>query len=180
MNKLISTFIGIAVLGWLASVILTAVHFWALPLIPESAQSAGSLAVITSEYGYIGAIPLALFGAIYYIVMITLGGLWLSTKNETLERYLLPITGIGVIASIGFVYLQLGIIGAICPFCMISAFSTFALFTIELIVKYNGGAFKQPAVTAAKVWPAVVIAVTLTTILAIWSLTILPLPIEGA
>ncbi len=180
MNKLIGTFIGIAVLGWLASAILTAVHFWALPLIPESAQAGGSLSVITSEYGYLGAIPLALFGAIYYIVMITLGGLWLSTKNETLERYLLPITGVGVVASAGFVYLQLGIIGAVCPFCMISAFSTFALFAIELVIKYRGGAHQVPPVSAAKVWPSVVIAVTLTAIIAMWSLSVLPLPIPGA
>ena len=166
--------------SWLASAILTAVHFWALPLIPESAQNAGSLAVITSEYGYLGAIPLATMGAIYYIVMITLGGLWLSTKNETLERYLLPITGVGVVASAGFVYLQLGVIGAICPFCMVSAFATFMLFGIELIIKYNGGAYTVPAVAPSKVWPAVVVAVTVAAIIAMWSLSVLPLPIEGA
>lgn len=176
MNKLISTFIAIAILGWTASAILTAVHFWAIPLIPEGADIPGSIAVITSEWGYIGSLPLAVLGAIYYIVMITLGGVWLSTKNKTLEKYLLPITGLGVIASIGFVYLQLGVIGAVCPFCMISAGATFSLFAIELIVKYRGGANVEPPAKAYTVWPIVFSTTLLLTIVAMWSLTVLPLP----
>ncbi len=176
MNKLISTFIAIAIIGWMASAILTAVHFWAIPLIPEGAEVPGSLKVITSDWGYIGPIPLAVMGAFYYIAMIILGGLWLSTKNETLEKYLLPVTGLGVIASIGFVYLQLGIIGAVCPFCMMSAGATFALFTIELIVKYRGGARVAPPANSTIVWPTVFAATLLVTIFAMWSLTVLPLP----
>ena len=176
MNKYISAFIAVAIIGWLASAILMAVHFWAIPLIPEGADIPGSLQVITSDWGYVGPIPLAVVGAIYYITMITLGGLWLSTKNETVEKYLLPVTGLGVIASIGFVYLQLGVIGAVCPFCMMSAGATFTLFAIELIVKLKGGAFREEPADSSFVWPVVVATTLIVTILAMWSLTVLPLP----
>lgn len=176
MNRLIIGFIVVAMLGWVASAILTAVHFWAIPLIPADAVLPGSMQVITSQWAYVGPIPLATIGAVYYIAMIALGALWLSTKNPTVERLLLPVTGMGFLASLGFVYLQLGVIGAICPFCMMSAAATTILFGIELFVKFMGGAAKTPSMEASRVWPAVFMTTMILTIFAMWSLTILPLP----
>ncbi|WP_207891664.1 vitamin K epoxide reductase family protein [Natrarchaeobius halalkaliphilus] len=77
--------------GWGASVFLTAVHFRALPL-PAGVEPEGSLAVITSAWAYVGPIPLALLGAGYYVTMLVLGGLWLETKRELLERGIFAIT----------------------------------------------------------------------------------------
>ena len=176
MNKFIVGFIVVAMMGWVASVILTAVHFWAIPLIPEGANLPGSMQVITSQWAYVGPIPLATIGAVYYIVMIALGALWLSTKNERLERLLLPITGLGFLASMGFVYLQLGVIGAVCPFCMMSAAATTILLGIEIAVKFRGGAAAAPSVDASKVWAVVFASTMLLTIFAMWILTVLPLP----
>ncbi|MDG5765876.1 vitamin K epoxide reductase family protein [Balneolales bacterium ANBcel1] len=180
MNKFIIGFIVVAMLGWVASVILTAVHFWAIPLIPAGADLPGSMQVITSQWAYVGPIPLATIGAIYYIAMIALGAFWLSTKNEQVERWLLPVTALGFLASLGFVYLQLGVIGAICPFCMMSAAATTILLGIELFVKYRGGAASTPSVSPSKVWPTVFAATMLLTIFAMWTLTVLPLPGGGA
>ncbi|MBP3193744.1 vitamin K epoxide reductase family protein [Natronogracilivirga saccharolytica] len=180
MNRLIIGFIVVAMLGWVASAILTAVHFWAIPLIPADANLPGSMKVITSQWAYIGPIPLATVGAVYYIVMIAMGALWLQTKNETIERLLLPVTGFGFLASLGFVYLQIGVIGAICPFCMMSAAATTVLFGIELYIKYRGGAASTPSLESTKVWPAVFATTMLLTIFAMWTLTVLPLPGSGA
>ena len=167
-------------LGWVASVILTAIHFWTIPLIPDGATLRGPMMVITSQWAYIGPVPLATIGAVYYIAMIALGALWLSTKNPIIESVLLPVTAVGFVASIGFVYLQLGVIGAVCPFCMMSAAATTILFGIELYIKFLGGAAQQPSVEASRVWPSVFTATMLLTILAMWSLTVLPLPVGGA
>ena len=180
MNKLLGAFIFTAMLGWVASIILTAIHFWVIPILPAGADLAGPMLVITSEWAYIGPVPLAVIGAIYYIVMIVLGSLWLSTKNETIERILLPITVVGFLASLGFVYLQLFVIGAICPFCMMSAAATTILLGIELVVKFNGGAATAPSLQAQKVWAAVFMTTSLLTIFAMWSLTVLPLPVPGS
>ncbi len=179
MKNLKILFIVIAMLGWVASIILTAVHFWVIPLIPESAQLGGPMLVITSKWAYIGAMPLATIGAIYYIVMIALGALWLSQPSEMLDKVLLPITAIGFVASLGFVYLQLFVINAICPFCMMSAAATTILLIIEIMVKFKGGSMMLPGLQAQKVWAATFIGTALLTILAMWILTILPLPIPA-
>lgn len=180
MNRLLGAFIFTAMLGWVASIILTAIHFWVIPIIPATAELAGPMLVITSEWAYVGPIPLAAIGAVYYIVMIALGSIWLTTKNDTVEKILLPITAFGFLASMGFVYLQLFVIGAICPFCMMSATATTILLAIELIVKFKGGAATTPSLASQKVWATVFVTTALLTMFALWSLTILPLPVPGA
>jgi uncharacterized membrane protein len=174
-NALLGAFLGIAVIGWGASVFLTAVHFWALPL-PAGIEPEGSLAVITSTWAYIGPIPLALLGAGYYATMIVLGGLWLETKSPLIERGIFLITGGGLAASAYFVYLQLGVIGAICPFCMISAAATTSLFAIELLVKSLGGASVAPSVSSTRVWPPLVAATIGITVAAMYGITLAPIP----
>ncbi|MCH8558731.1 MAG: vitamin K epoxide reductase family protein [Balneolia bacterium] len=179
MNKLIVGFIITAMFGWVASVILTAIHFWTIPIIPPMAELRGPMLVITSDWAYIGSIPLALIGAIYYIFMIAMGTIWLTSKNQLIERALLPITAFGFVASMGFVYLQLFVIGAICPFCMVSAGATTILLIIELIVKYRGGAALAPMFSTERTWATVFVSTAFLTIFAMWSLTILPLPVPG-
>ncbi len=180
MNRLLSVFIFTAMLGSVASIILTAIHFWVIPIIPTGAELRGPMLVITSSWAYVGPVPLAAIGAIYYIVMIAMGSVWLTTKNELIERILLPVTAFGFVASMGFVYLQIYVIGAICPFCMVSAAATTILLAIELIVKYRGGAALTPSLQPQTVWATVFVTTALLTMFAMWSLTILPLPVPGA
>lgn len=175
INVLIRAFIGVAVVGWGASMLLTAIHFWVLPL-PEGAQPQGAIEVITSQWAYVGPIPLATIGAAYYILMIAAGATWLHTKDARLERALLPLTSLGVLSSAGFVYLQLVPIGAICPFCMISATATTTLLILEIVVRRRGGAASAPQVAAARVWPVTFFATMAMTMFVLWSLPQLPLP----
>lgn len=174
-NRLIWFFFGIAVLGWTASAILSAVHFWVLP-IPEGVPTRGPMAVMMSPWAYIGPIPLATIGAIYYIAMMAVAAMWLLTKSPLIERLLLPVTALGVIFSAYFVYLQLVVIGEICPFCMVSAAATTLLFAIELTVKKIGGAVTAPAVNPAIAAPIMVSIPLVMALLAMFSLTVLPLP----
>ncbi|MFP8953459.1 vitamin K epoxide reductase family protein [Natrialbaceae archaeon A-arb3/5] len=175
VNKLLGAFLDIAVIGWGASVFLTAVHFWALPL-PSGIEPEGSMAVITSTWAYVGPIPLALISAGYYVTMLILGGPWLETKHDGLETAIFAITLGGLGASAYFAYLQLGVIGAICPFCMISAAATTSLFAIELIVKYLGGGRVAPTVSSTRVWPPLVVATITITLVAMYGITLAPIP----
>ncbi len=174
-NRLIATFFGVAVLGWGASAILTAIHFWVLP-IPEGIDPQGPIAVLMSPWAYVGPIPLALIGAVYYIGMMAAAALWLYTKSPLLEKLLLPVTASGVAFSAYFVYLQLVPIGEICPFCMVSAAATTTLFLLEVAVKRVGGAVTAPPVNPAIAWPVMVAAPLLMALAAMFSLTVLPLP----
>ena len=175
VNRLIGAFLGVAVVGWGASIFLTAVHFWALPL-PTGIEPEGSMAVITSTWAYVGPVPLALIGAGYYLTMLVMGGLWLETKHPLLERGIFLITIGGIGASAYFVYLQLGVIGEICPFCMLSAGATTTLFALELGVKHLGGGRVAPRVSSTRVWPTLVVATLGVTVAAMYGITLAPIP----
>ncbi len=175
VNRLIGAFLAVAVVGWSAAFFLTTVHLWALPL-PDGVQPQGSMEVVTSSWAYIGPIPLALVGAGYYVAMMTLGALWLTTKDPRLEQVMLPVTVIGLLSSVGLVYLQLGPIGAICPFCMVSATATATLFSLEVVIKRLGGGTAAPPASPAKVWPAVFVGAIGMAIVAVYGLTLVPIP----
>lgn len=131
---LFTAFAGVAVLGWLVSTILTAIHMFAIPAIPADAQVAGSMQVITSQWAYVFGVPLATLGAFYYLTTIALALWWFDTRHPLVIKILTPVTATGVGFSTYFVYLQLEVIGAICPFCMISAAATVILFGLELLI----------------------------------------------
>ncbi len=134
VSILFGIFAVVAAVGWMVSMMLTAIHLFALPAIPagSDALTQGSIAVITSQWAYVLGIPLATFGAIYYLTTLGLTLWWFDTRHPLIIKILTPITASGVVFSAFFVYLQLGIIGEICPFCMVSASATVILFGLEL------------------------------------------------
>jgi len=134
VGTLFGAFTAIAVLGWMVTVMLTAIHLFAIPAIPPDAPVQGSIEVITSPWAYVFGIPLATLGGFYYLTTIGLALWWFDTRHPLLIKILTPITASGVVFSSYFVYLQLGVIGEICPFCMVSAGATVALFGLELAI----------------------------------------------
>jgi len=134
VSILFGIFAVVAAVGWMVSLMLTAIHLFALPAIPagSDALTQGSIAVITSPWAYVVGIPLATFGAIYYLITLGLTLWWFDTRHPLIIKILTPITASGVLFSAYFVYLQLGVIGEICPFCMVSASATIVLFGLEL------------------------------------------------
>ena len=134
VSVLFGVFAIVAVVGWLVSSLLTAIHVFALPALPANAPVEGSLAVITSQWAYVFDVPLATLGAVYYLTTIGFVLWWFDTRHPLIVKLLTPITATGVVASGYFVWLQLVPIGAICPFCMISAGATVLLFGLELAI----------------------------------------------
>ncbi|ARS90288.1 vitamin K epoxide reductase family protein [Natrarchaeobaculum aegyptiacum] len=132
VGTLFGVFTLVAVLGWLVTVALTAIHLFAIPAIPADAPVQGSIEVITSPWAYVLGIPLATLGGFYYLTTIGLALWWFDTRHPLIIKVLTPITASGVVFSSYFVYLQLGVIGEICPFCMMSAAATVILFALEL------------------------------------------------
>lgn len=134
VSRLFGVFALVAVFGWMVSMLLTAIHVFALPAIPADAPVQGSIEVITSQWAYVFGVPLATLGAFYYLTTIGLALWWFDTRHPLIIKILTPITATGVIASGYFIWLQLVPIGAICPFCMMSAAATVVLFGLELII----------------------------------------------
>lgn len=184
-SRLLGAFTAVAVLGWLVSVLLSTIHFWALPQIPSGAEIAGSLEVITSPWAYVLGVPLATLGALYYLTTLALAVWWFDTRHPLIIKILTPITALGVVASAYFVYLQLGPIGAICPFCMLSAAATVVLFGLEVEVLRTSdlppvstmaGDLGPLAAQTTWKWIVLVVAIGLLTLLVTYVATLLPVP----
>lgn len=184
-STLFGAFTAVAIVGWLVTVLLTAIHFFALPAIPADAPVQGSIEVITSQWAYVFGVPLATLGGFYYITTFGLALWWFDTRHPLIIKILTPITASGVLFSTYFVYLQLGVIGEICPFCMVSAAATVILFGLELAILSRSSTPKLSAMSgdlgrligstsiANVIFPVLLGVITL---LGLYVVTMLPLP----
>ena len=134
--------IGIAALSFLGfadAAYLTAEHYLKLPLPCSLTQ--GCDTVLTSAYATFGGIPIALFGALYYLILIVFALMLLTseTQNKKIMRLIFVMTAAAVLASSVLVYLQFFVIHALCMYCLVSAGLSLLLFlvSIALIVKHT-------------------------------------------
>lgn len=120
--------IGLALVGIFDASYLTYEHY--AKVIPPCSISAFADCgkVLQSEYAVIFGIPLALLGLIHYIVEFLVIVYAVFSRKKIWRRFAFFFTAIGLIVSIGLVYLQIGIIGAICQYCMISALTSILLY----------------------------------------------------
>lgn len=84
--------------------------------------------VLRSEYAVLFGVPLALFGFIHYIVLVGITLLTSYSQKIWVKYWLLIQTTGGLLFSLYLVCLQLFVIHAICPYCMLSAFVSTLLF----------------------------------------------------
>ena len=106
--------------------------------IPPCTIVKGCGAVTTSQYATVGGISVALFGAIYYLVVLITAIAIIDTGNNSLKKFLSFFSIIGLVASIWFVSLQIFIINALCLYCLASATSSFAIFAIAFFLNRQG------------------------------------------
>lgn len=91
--------------------------------------------VNTSRYATIFGIPIALLGAGAYLTILLIlfleqrKGFW--TENSGMVIFGLSL--IGVLYSAYLSYLELAVIHAVCPFCVLSAASVLLIFVINLV-----------------------------------------------
>lgn len=123
----------LAVIGLLDSLYLT----WA-KLTHTAVICGGSTECQTvndSPYAEIAGIPISLLGMGAYIVI--LGLLYLENRGEIWAEYsrmfLFGITLVGVLYSAYLTYIEVAVIYAICPYCVVSAVVMLLLFVIAII-----------------------------------------------
>jgi uncharacterized membrane protein len=91
--------------------------------------------VNASPYSEIAGIPLALLGACAYVALVILlivegrRGFW---KNNSLLIFF-GITLIGLLYSAYLTYIEVAVLNAICPFCVISAVAMLVLFVVSIL-----------------------------------------------
>ncbi len=91
--------------------------------------------VNTSRYSEIFGVPLSLLGALAYLAILAL--LWLEGKRLD-DKVLLPgvvfgVTLAGFVFSIYLTYLEIFVIKAICPFCVVSAIVMTILWILSIL-----------------------------------------------
>ena len=94
--------------------------------------------VLGSKYAQIGPLPTAMLGLFYYIfIFISTNYLLIFPQKLTphIKTIYLLIDSVAALISIILVYLQLFVLHAICPYCMLSAFTTFAIFFTTLKIR---------------------------------------------
>jgi len=125
--RLLTAITGLSFIGFVDSAYLLADHYFNLPL--PCTITHGCETVLTSPYAMVGPIPLALFGVLYYLVVMFFA-LYLYTepaisRKQTLALFALTL--VGFLMSVVFIAIQVFLIHAICMYCALSALCTVLL-----------------------------------------------------
>lgn len=90
--------------------------------------------VARSEYSRIGGIPVAVYGVVLSITLLTLAIAWWKTDlyGLLLAHYALSLAG--VLFEVYFLYLQVFVIGAVCVWCTTYGLSLILRFVVALAV----------------------------------------------
>lgn len=116
----------VAFLGFLDATYLTVQHY--MNTVPPCSATQGCERVLTSQYATVAGIPVALGGVLYYLAVFVLAFWMMMNGLRKTIPLLFGLTIIGLVTSAVLVYLQLGVLQAICLYCMGSAISSTLLF----------------------------------------------------
>jgi len=93
----------------------------------------GCNTVINSPYSRVFGMPMSYFGFVYYLFMFGLAARLAHEPAAGSVRFRMVLyAALGAISSAYFIYLQLGLIEAICTYCLISAAISFLLLFAAL------------------------------------------------
>jgi uncharacterized membrane protein len=113
-------FAGLALLGIADSFYLTMKELTQTPASCSIIE--GCDVVLNSSYSFVGPIPLAVFGLLYYGFVFFALMIFLSRPHLTMALRLASWAVIvGFLFSLYFLYLQAFVIGAFCQYCLLSA-----------------------------------------------------------
>ena len=96
-------------------------------------------AVNSSRYAELGGVPIALFGLLAYLLILVLFFLELKFP-EWKDSLLLANFGValgGTLYSFYLTYLEIFVLKAVCPFCVVSAVIIIILFIISILRLYT-------------------------------------------
>ncbi|MBI4758677.1 MAG: vitamin K epoxide reductase family protein [Chloroflexi bacterium] len=89
-----------------------------------------------SPYALIAGVPVALLGFVTYAIILALGLFWYDAQGSW-ERWLgwglLAVSGWGMLFSAYLTAIELFVLQAICPFCLVSAVAITAIFALTAI-----------------------------------------------
>ncbi|MCR4312410.1 MAG: vitamin K epoxide reductase family protein [Candidatus Uhrbacteria bacterium] len=128
--KLLNTWLVVSFLGFIDAAYLSASHFTHVSL--PCTITHGCEIVTSSTYAVTFGIPVALFGAAYYLSVFFGIVTYKETKNPALLRGISLLTVSGLAASAWFLYVQAFLLRAFCQYCLLSAITSTVLFALGM------------------------------------------------
>ena len=119
--------VGLAIASYLATVELGGG-------VPYCGALHGCEQVALSEYSRINGIPVAVFGVILSLVLLSLAIAWTRTSLYALLLAHYGLSLAGVVFEAYFLYVQVFVIGAVCVWCTSHGLSLVARFVVALLV----------------------------------------------
>jgi uncharacterized membrane protein len=98
--------------------------------VPVCGPLKGCETVATSEYAWIGPFPVAVYGVILSLVLLTLAVAWIRSDNPVLLDLHAGLSLIGVIFEVYFLTLQVFVIEAVCVWCTTYGLSLVLRFVV--------------------------------------------------
>ena len=92
----------------------------------------GCETVALSEYSRIAGIPVAVFGVLLSLSLLTLAIAWIHSGRLALLAAHYGLSLVGVVFEVYFTYLEVAVIGAVCVWCATYGLSLVARFAIAL------------------------------------------------
>jgi uncharacterized membrane protein len=140
----------LALLGLLLSVYLT-LH--QLGLLGDLACGAGGGCekVQASRWAYVAGIPVAAFGVGGYLAILTAALVGLQERwadSATPARWLVLLSGGGVLFTVYLKALEAFVIHAFCRWCIVSAVIIALIFLLSLLDRRAHGAAAQPSLSS--------------------------------
>lgn len=132
ISSLTILFAVIALIGFADATYLTISHYADITVPCGTGIFSDCGKVTSSVYASIFGIPLALFGALYYVTNIVLAVLTLDSKNTKWIRWAGYFSTVGLVTSATLVYLMFFVIKALCLYCFVSALSSTLLFALGM------------------------------------------------
>ncbi len=97
-------------------------------------QAGGCDLVSQGKYAEVKGIPVAAFGIAGYLALLALSVMAAALGGGSVVGAIIAISGIGVGVSAYLVYLQVAVIGAICSWCVLSAFTMTSIFILSVLL----------------------------------------------
>lgn len=145
-RALLTLLIALALLGCADSLYLAGMSATGSELFCDiGAGLDGCNVVAQSPYSQFLGIPLAYFGVAFYALLLLATLLVAARPRRALYQGLVGVAVVGALFSVVFLYIQFVLIQAVCVYCLVSAFISFAAvpFSVRLLTRY---APRPPAV----------------------------------
>ena len=107
--------------------------------VPYCGPLHGCETVALSEYSRILGIPVAVYGVVLSLVLLTLAIAWIRTNNPALLDVHYGLSLIGVIFEVYFLTLQVFVIHAVCIWCTLYGISLIARFLVVMVIWVRQG-----------------------------------------